>query len=117
MELSIIVLKSGITLVSLVEQMDYEPAVHMFRPHTFSGKTKIVLTPWPEQSTDEHVLINTDSLLTICEPTDVIRKVYEGKVKNAPKELTKESEPVILNEDNNLDDLIDDDYEPRYQET
>lgn len=115
MELSIIVLKCGVTLVSLVEQMDYEPAVHMFRPHTFSGKTKITLTPWPEQSTDEHVLINTDSLLTICEPTDKIRKVYEGKVKNAPKELTKDSDPVILNEEETLLDS-DDDYEPRYQE-
>ena len=115
MELSIIVLKCGVTLVSLVEQMDYEPAVHMFRPHTFSGKTKITLTPWPEHTSDEHVLINTENLLTICEPSDKIRKVYEGKVKNAPKELTKESDPVILNEEENLIDS-EDDYEPRYQE-
>ena len=95
--------------------MDYEPAVHMFRPHTFSGKTKITLASWPEQSVDEHVLINTDSLLTICEPTEAIRKAYEGKVKNAPKELKPEPQPVILTEDENLLD-VEDDYEPRYQE-
>ena len=115
MDIAIVVLKSGQTLVTFLEQMDYEPAVHMFRPHTVSGKSKLTLSSWPEHSADEHVLINSDNLLTVCEATDEVRKAYEGKVKNAPKPLKPEPKPVTLTEEENLLDS-DDDYEPRYQE-
>ena len=115
MDIAIVVLKSGLTLVTLLEQMDYEPAVHMFRPRTVSGKTKLTPSSWPEHTDDEHVLLNSDSLLTICEPTDKVRKAYEEKVKGATEALKPKQQPVILTEEENLLDS-DDDYEPRYQE-
>jgi len=114
-QIALVVLRTGVQLISLIEQLEYEPSVHLKNPHTVSGKTKIMLTPWPEHTKDEHVLFNTDNLMTVCEPTDELREAYMKKVKLTEKDLMPKPQPVILNEEENVPEF-EDDYEPRYIE-
>ena len=115
MNLSLILLSTGLTLISQTEELEYEPKVHLIQPYVVGGKTKVTLTRWPDHTNDEHILLKSDSLLTICEPTEEIIKMYLKKVGKTEKDLTPPSQPVILTEEENLLDS-DDDYEPRYQE-
>lgn len=119
MDILLVLLKNGVTLISESENLEYEPKVHLINPHTISGKTRVVLTPWPEHSKDDHILINSENLLTVCEPTDEIVKAYLKKVGKTEEDLKTTSRPVILNEE--VQDQIpfddDEDYEPRYVET
>lgn len=112
MNIALLVLENGTSLVAYTDELQYEPKCHMFRPHVISGKTKVVLTPWPEHSVDEHILLTSNRLLTVCKPTDKIKEAYEKKV---PAPLPKPSKPVILNEEETIPE-VDDDYEPRYVE-
>ena len=79
-----------------------------------SGKTKLSLQPWPEYTDDEHVLLGSDSLLTVCEPTDAVRDAYLKKIGKTLEDFTKEPEAVMLTEDETVPEP--DDYEPRYAE-
>ncbi len=123
MEWSLVILKTGETLISQTDQLDYEPKVHLVRPHLVGGKTKVTLTPWPEYSEDKHILLHSDSLLTVCEPSPAVKELYLKKInKKAEDFLPKEQEdePVLLNENEQLpsEDYDDDHgYEPSYQET
>ena len=109
MNLVLMVLKNGLTIVSYSEELDHEPRVHLIKPHTVSGKSKLTLTSWPEHTDDDHVLIRSDDLLTVCEPTKQVSDAYRRKVGNVD-DLIPTHEPVILNED------TEEDYEPRYTE-
>ena len=80
-----------------------------------SGKTKLTLTPWPEFTDDDHVLLNSDALLTVCEPSDTLRDAYLKKVGKTLKDFEEAPAPVLLNEGENVPEP-DDDYEPRYIE-
>lgn len=111
MNQAIFLLRTGQTLIAWTDQLEMEPKVHLYRPHLVSGKTKVSLTPWPEYTNDDHVLLTSDTLLTVCDPTDKIAKSYTDKVK-AP-ELTNTEESVMLNEENTSED---DEYEPQYVE-
>ena len=115
-QIALILLPSGVQLISLIEQLEYEPSVHLKQPHTVSGKTKLVLTPWPEYSDDEHVLFKSDALLTVCEPTQKLKEAYMKKTKLTLEDLKPKPVPVILNEEENVPPELDDEYEPRYQE-
>ena len=119
MELTLLVLKNPpLTLVSLCEQLEYEPKVHLKKPHVVSGKTKLTLTKWPDYTDDEHVLITSDNLLTVCEPTTAVRESYLKKVGMTEEDLKPKEEPkVLLNEEDTVpeDEWIDD-YEPPYRE-
>ena len=119
MDILLVLLKNGVTLISESENLEYEPKVHLINPHTISGKSRVVLTPWPEHSKDDHILLNSENLLTVCEPTDEIVKAYLKKVGKTEEDLKSTSRPVILNEE--VQDQIpfddDEDYEPRYVET
>ena len=115
MNLSLILLSTGLTLISQIEELEYEPKVHLIEPYVVGGKTKVTLTKWPDYTDDVHILLKSESLLTVCEPTEEIVKMYLKKVGKTEKDLTTPSQPVILTEDENLLDS-DDDYEPRYQE-
>jgi len=117
MDLSTLVLKTGQVLVSQIEELDYEPKVHLIRPHLISGKTKLVLRPWPEYIEDEHILLGSDSLLTVGTPTPKVRKAYLDKIGKTEEDLKPKSKPVILNEEEQLSPLDEDDeYEPEYVE-
>ena len=104
------------TLVSLTEQLDYEPSVHMLSPHVVSGKTKIVLTPWPEYTADKHILLKSDALLTICEPSADVRKAYLKKMNLTEQDLLPKPQRVILSEEEQIPELPEDEYEPTYVE-
>ena len=116
MELSLLILKTGQVLVSQIEELDYEPKVHLLRPHLVSGKTKLTLTPWPEYVEDEHILLHSDSLLTAGTPTSKVKKAYLDKVGKTEEDLKPKSKPVILSEEDQLSPPEDDEYEPEYIE-
>jgi hypothetical protein len=100
----------------MTEQLDYEPSVHMLSPHVVTGKSKIVLTPWPEYTSDQHILLKSEALLTICEPTDEIRKAYLKKMKLTEEDLMPKPNRVILSEEEQVPELPEDEYEPTYVE-
>ena len=82
-----------------------------------SGKTKLSLQRWPDHTEDEHILLHSDNLLTVCEPSDAVKSAYMKKVGITEEDLRpKEEEKVLLNEDEQLPDWIDD-YEPNYSES
>ena len=79
-----------------------------------SGKTKLSLQSFPDYTTDEHILLHSDSLLTVCEPTDAARDAYLKKIGKTLEDFTQEPEAVLLNEDETVPEQ--EDYEPRYTE-
>ena len=79
-----------------------------------SGKTKLSLQSFPDYTTDEHILLHSDSLLTVCEPTDAVRDAYLKKIGKTLEDFTQEPEAVLLNEDETVPEQ--EDYEPRYAE-
>ena len=80
------------------------------------GKTKLSLQKWPDYTEDEHILLHSDNLLTVCEPSDAVKSAYMKKVGITEEDLKpKEEEKVMLNEDEQLPEWIDD-YEPKYSE-
>ena len=115
MDLAIVVLKTGQTLIAATDQLEYEPKVHLVCPCTISGKTKVMLQRWPEHTPDEHILLQSDILLTMCEPTDAIAEAFTKKFRKQIAEAEKKAEPVVLNEEN-IPTEPEDDYEPRYVE-
>ena len=82
------------------------------------GKTKLSLQRWPDHTEDDHILITSDNLLTVCEPSPAVRAAYLKKCELTEEDLKPKEEPkVLLNEDETVpqDEWIDD-YEPRYSE-
>jgi len=124
MNLSLLILKSGQTLISQSEELDYEPKVHLVQPYEVSGKTKITLTPWPSYTEDDHILLRSDDLLTVCEPIDSIKNAYIKKIGKTIEDFKVEEqkpEPVLLNEDEDIpasyqEEYTPDHYEPEYLE-
>lgn len=85
-----------------------------------SGKTKLSLQKWPDYTDDEHVLITSDNLLTVCEPTQAVRDAYLKKTGLTEDDLKpKEPERIQLNESETVPEQEDwiDDYEPTYVES
>jgi len=124
MQLSLFILKNGLEIVSQSDQLDYEPKVHMVNPCTVSGASKLALKRWPAYAADEHVLLRSEELLTVCEPTEQLTAAYTRKfklkVEDLEEPLTKEPEPVMLNEEQRQPDIESvpefDEYEPNYVE-
>ena len=123
MQLSLIVLKNDTVLVSQSDQLDYEPKCHLVNPCTISGTTKLTLKRWPAHTDDEHILLRSEDLLTVCEPSSKVAEAYLKKFKlkasDFSEPLTEEPEAVMLNEEvppvEGVPDF-DEDYEPRYVE-
>jgi len=125
MQLSLFILKCGIEVVSQSDQLEYEPKVHLVNPCTVSGTTKLTLKRWPVHVKDEHILLRSDDLLTVCEPSEALVQAYIKKFKLKPEDLTSDPEPVMLNEEQQvmsqdptgIEGVPEfDDYEPRYVE-
>lgn len=121
MSVSLIILKSETVLVAQTEQLEYEPRCVLKQPYAVSGSTNVALKPWPAYTDDQHILLHSDSLLTVCEPSDKVLKAYMKKCNLTEEDLLpKEETPVMLTED--MPPLEDtpydegDDYEPRYVE-
>lgn len=90
---------------------------------TVSGSSKVTLASWPKYTSDKHILLHSDSLLTVMEPTNAIRDAYLKKIGKTMEDFTPEPQPELLKEDEHFTDGesvqppdFDDEYEPRYQE-
>jgi len=115
----LLLLKDQTYLIALTEQLEYEPKVHLYKPHTVTGDKAVIMKAWPRAAwTDElNVLLHSDSLLTVVDPTDDLRAKYLKKIGLKEEDLLpKEPEKVLLNEEENLLDSYDDEYEPNYRE-
>ena len=98
-----------------------EPRVHLVEPMVVGGSSKLTLTSWPKYTEEKHVLLHSDSLLTVVEPTDKVRDAYLAKIGKTIEDFTPEPQPELLQEDEQLptgqfENYEDDEYEPRYQE-
>ena len=114
---ALILLQSGRELFALIEQLDYEPAVHIKAAYTVSGTTKIVLKTWPSYTKDEDILLKSEALLTVCEPSDQLLDAYLKKMKLTKEDLKPKPQRVILSEEETLPEFVsEDDYEPEYVE-
>ena len=80
------------------------------------GKTKITLTRWPQYTDDAHVLLKSDELLTICEPSAEVRQAYLKKMKLTEEDLKPKPVRTVLQEEEQIPELPEDDYEPQYVE-
>ena len=115
MNLALLILKSNLQLICLTEQLDYEPAVHMKMPYTISGTTKLSLTPWPLHTSDDHILLRSEELLTVCDPSDKLKEAYMKKTGLTEEDLKPKPQRTILTEDESVPE-VPDEYEPRYYE-
>ena len=115
-------LKDQTILVSQTEQLEYEPKVHLERPYLVGGKTKVTLSAWPDHTSDQHILLHSDSLLTVCDPSPTVLAMYLKKIGKTLEDFKPEPQPELLQEDEQVpepqlnDYLEDDEYEPSYQE-
>ena len=75
MQIALIILKSGIELVTMAEQLEEEPSCHMQDPYMI--REDGTLEPWPRYTIDTDVLLYSETIATIVEPDDQIRKKYE----------------------------------------
>ena len=122
MNLLLFLLKSNQTLISLSDELDYEPKCHLMQPHEVTGKTKITLTPWPQHTEDTDILLSSDSLLTVVEPTKKLADAYLKKIGKTYEDLKPKDNKVLLTEDENVPQAAvppedEDEYEPYYMET
>ena len=110
-------LKTGQTLISLSEQLEWEPKVYLKQPYEVSGKTKVTLTPWPSYTDEKDILLHSDSLLTVVVPKDDIRDAYLKKIGKTLEDIQPVvDEQVLLTEEENVPGYVDENYEPLYQE-
>tara|TARA_B100000927_G_scaffold51699_1_gene38654 strand:+ start:266 stop:505 length:240 start_codon:yes stop_codon:yes gene_type:complete len=79
MQTALIILKSGIHLITKAEQLEEEPSCHMQDPYMI--KDDGTLEPWPRYTTDTDVLLYSETIATIVEPTNEIKKKYETVTK------------------------------------
>ena len=79
MQIALIILKSGIELVSMAEQLEEEPSCLMQDPYLI--KEDGTLEPWPRYTTDTDVLLYSETIATIVTPTSELKKKYETVTK------------------------------------
>ena len=115
--LALLVLRQNLSLVSKYEELEYEPRVHLIDPHVIDDKGN--LSPWPQHTNENHILIDSSQLLTAVSPNDDIKKKYVELV--GEEEVNKTPESVLLSESDQILEPISfedefDEYEPRYLE-
>ena len=119
MNLAVALLKSGEYIIAQFSEMEYEPRVHMFRPYIISGSAKLSFSQFPKYTEEEHILVHSDSVLTMVEPTEALAEAYAKKLGTTLETLKTPPKRVILNEEDNPHPILDgtdDEYEPRYTE-
>lgn len=112
-------------MIGYVEELNHEPKCHINQPHIITGDAPYlqvftagsdrtrdysdVLRRWPKHTTDEDILLFSDSVLTICEPKNDVRLVYLEKT--IPVDIKERAnEPVLLMEEPELPDDEDDTF-------
>ena len=79
MQIALIILKSGIELVTMAEQLEEEPGCHMQDPYMI--KEDGTLEPRPRYTNDTDVLLYSETIATIVTPTSELKKKYETVTK------------------------------------
>ena len=79
MEVCLVILRTGMTLISKVEQLEEEPSCHLQEPYLVNADG--TLQPWPLHTVDTDILLYSETLATIVEPTEEIRAKYEQVTK------------------------------------
>jgi len=75
----IIILKSGVHLISKVEQLEEEPSCHLQDPYLI--KDDGTLEPWPSYTDDVDILIYSDFIATIVNATSAMKAKYKAVTK------------------------------------
>ena len=78
MQTMIIILKSGVHLISKVEQLEEEPSCHLQDPYLI--KDDGTLEPWPRY-TDVDILIYSEIIATIVNATSAMKAKYKAVTK------------------------------------
>ncbi len=79
MQTMIIILKSGIHLISKVEQLEEEPSCHLQDPYLI--KDDGTLEPWPRYTDDVDILIYSEIIATIVNATSAMKAKYKTVTK------------------------------------
>ena len=79
MQTMIVILKSGIHLISKVEQLEEEPSCHLQDPYLI--KDDGTLEPWPRYTDDVDILIYSDFIATIVNATSAMKAKYKAVTK------------------------------------
>ena len=75
MQIALIILKSGIELITMAEQMDEEPSCHMQDPYLI--RQDGTLEHWPRYTTDTDIMLYSETIATLVTPTAELKKKYE----------------------------------------
>ena len=75
----IIILKSGVHLISKVEQLEEEPSCHLQDPYLI--KDDGTLEPWPRYTDDVDILIYSEFIATIVNATSAMKAKYKAVTK------------------------------------
>ena len=75
----IVILKSGIHLISKVEQLEEEPSCHLQDPYLI--KDDGTLEPWPRYTDDVDILIYSEFIATIVNATSAMKAKYKAVTK------------------------------------
>ncbi|BCU98325.1 MAG: hypothetical protein CM15mV21_0940 [Eurybiavirus sp.] len=79
MQTMIIILKSGVHLISKVEQLEEEPSCHLQDPYFI--KDDGTLQPWPRYTDDVDILIYSEFIATIVNATSAMKAKYKAVTK------------------------------------
>lgn len=111
MEVMMILLKTGEYLIGFTEELEYEPKCHINQPYRVSTSfvDGRVIQKWPNYTEDEDILINSDSVLTMCEPKNDLRLEYLEMVI-PPDIKERANEPLLLQEEAEVDNDEDDTF-------
>ena len=76
MQTMIIILKSGVHLISKVERLEEEPSCHLQDPYLI--KDDGTLEPWPRYTDDVDILIYSEFIATIVNATSAMKAKYKA---------------------------------------
>ena len=79
MQTMIIILKSGVHLISKVEQLEEEPSCHL--QDAYLIKDDGTLEPWPRYTDDVDILIYSEFIATIVNATSAMKAKYKAVTK------------------------------------
>ena len=79
MQIALIILKSGIELITMAEQLEEEPSCHMQAPYLI--REDGTLEPWPRYTTAPDILLYSETIATIVTPTAELKKKYNTVTK------------------------------------
>tara|TARA_B100001094_G_scaffold278789_1_gene288548 strand:- start:876 stop:1106 length:231 start_codon:yes stop_codon:yes gene_type:complete len=75
----LIILRSGIQLISKVEQLEEEPNCHLQDPYLIRDDG--TLEPWPSYTDDTDILLYSDTLATIVNASSSMKTKYKTVTK------------------------------------